>query len=134
MEACLAAAAAGARILEKHVTLDHHQSDFRDHQLSLEPEELRSLVARVAEVETLMGRPRRGVMADEEATRDAARRSVVAARELPVGHRVVFDDLTWLRPRDGVPVGDEGRLVGKRVTKAVRRGEPLLPRAFDRAD
>ncbi len=49
IEACVAAAALGARIIEKHFTLDHDFSDFRDHQLSADPGELRELVDRVAD-------------------------------------------------------------------------------------
>ncbi len=46
IEACVLAATLGACILEKHVTLAHDFSDFRDHQLSATPDELRELVTR----------------------------------------------------------------------------------------
>jgi N,N'-diacetyllegionaminate synthase len=126
IDACVAAVAAGARILEKHFTLDHGLSDFRDHQLSAEPDELRALVTRVAEVEALMGAPRTGMAAAEAGVRAAARRSIVAARDLPAGHRVEAEDLTWLRPADGLPPGDEDRLVGRALTRPVAAGETLL--------
>jgi sialic acid synthase SpsE len=124
--ACLAAVAAGARILEKHFTLDHDLSDFRDHQLSAEPDELRALVTEVAEVEALMGVPRSGVAKAEAGVRAAARRSIVAARDLPAGHRVAPEDLTWLRPADGLPPGAEGQLLGGRLARPVAAGETLL--------
>jgi N,N'-diacetyllegionaminate synthase len=126
IEAALVAVAAGARILEKHVTLDHDQSDFRDHQLSLEPDELRELVRRVAEVEAIRGAPRADVMPEEEATHHAARRSIVAARDLPAGHVIDRSDLTWLRPRDGLPPGEERQVVGRTLARALERGEPVL--------
>src|SRR6185503_15501956 len=44
-EACFLAVALGARIIEKHFTLDKHFSDFRDHQLSADPSEMRQIVA-----------------------------------------------------------------------------------------
>ena len=88
VDACLAAVALGARILEKHFTLGHDFSDFRDHQLSAEPAELQELVKRVAEVELLRGEPRdMEVLPEEVAVAAAARRSAVAARDLPEGHR-----------------------------------------------
>ncbi len=46
IEACVAAAGLGARIIEKHFTLDHEFSGFRDHALSAEPDELAELVRR----------------------------------------------------------------------------------------
>ena len=130
IEACVLAVAAGARILEKHFTLDRQQSDFRDHQLSVEPDELRALVRRVAEAEAILGTPKAGVLPEEEGTRDAARRSIVAARDLPAGHRIEPADLTWLRPRDGLAPGHEAQLVGRSLSRAVAQGEPVLPGAL----
>lgn len=43
-EAGIAAVAVGARILEKHFTLDKHFSDFRDHAMSADPAEMKSIV------------------------------------------------------------------------------------------
>ena len=101
LDACLTAAALGARILEKHFTLRRDFSEFRDHQLSAEPHELAELVRRAAAVEAMIGTPRAGVFADEEAVAAAARRSPRAARALRAGHVLEPGDVTWLRPRDG---------------------------------
>ena len=62
IDACVAGRRrSGARILEKHFTLDHDFSDFRDHKLSADPGELRELVrARRAASRTLLGSPRSG--------------------------------------------------------------------------
>lgn len=57
LAAPVAAAALGARVIEKHFTLDHHLSDFRDHQLAVDPDELTELVRRIREVETMLGTP-----------------------------------------------------------------------------
>lgn len=125
IEACVVAAAAGARILEKHVTLRHDFSAFRDHQLSAEPSELRELVARVAEVERLLGTPRDGVLAEEEPTAQVARRSIVAAVDLPAGHLLGEGDLTWMRPLDGLRPGQEALLLGRALRRDVAYGEPI---------
>jgi N,N'-diacetyllegionaminate synthase len=66
IDACVLAAAIGARILEKHFTLRHDFSEFRDHQLSAEPDELAELVARVRAAEELVGTPRIGLAPEEE--------------------------------------------------------------------
>jgi N,N'-diacetyllegionaminate synthase len=49
----------------------------------------------------------------------------VAARDLAPGTVVAATDLTWMRPRDGLAPGDEGLLVGRRVQRAVARGEAI---------
>jgi N,N'-diacetyllegionaminate synthase len=125
-DACVAAVAAGARILEKHFTLDHDHSDFRDHKLSADPGELRSLVERVALVQTLMGDPRKRMQAQEADLELAVRRSIAAARDLPRGHVLERADLAWLRPRDGLAPGQEDRLLGRALLRDVPMGESIL--------
>jgi sialic acid synthase SpsE len=127
VEACVLAVAAGARILEKHFTLDKSRSGFRDHQLSADPREMRELVTRVREAEALVGRAEKALQPSEEAARVAARRSIVAAADLAAGHRVTPADLTWIRPATGLPPGQEHRLVGRVVRRAVPFGQPLRP-------
>jgi len=127
MEACVVAVALGARILEKHVTLAHDFSDFRDHQLAADPVEFRVLCEQVAAAELLIGEPARGVLAEEEAVAAAARRSICAARNLNAGEVIGPDDLTWLRPGGGLRPGQEEQLVGRVLKRAIAYGEPLGP-------
>jgi sialic acid synthase SpsE len=119
LEACLAATALGARILEKHFTLKRGVSDFRDHELSLEPAELAELVRRVAEVEALLGAPRAGILPEEEPVAAAARRAPRAARDLPAGHVVERADVLWMRPGEGTRQDP----VGRRLERDVAFGE-----------
>lgn len=127
VDACVLAAALGARIVEKHFTLRHDFSDFRDHQLSAEPDELAELVRRVRQAQVLVGSPRTGPLAAERDVITAARRSIVAARDLPAGHTLGETDITWLRPGDGLPPGRENLLLGHALTRDVSAGEPLRP-------
>ena len=124
VQACLAAVALGARILEKHFTLHHNFSDFRDHQMSSEPAELHELVTGVAEVERLRGEPRDvEVLPEEVAVAAAARRSAVAARDLPQGHVLEAEDVRFLRPAG--PVGADTAVAGSVLRRARRMGERL---------
>ena len=125
VEAWVLAVGLGARILEKHITLAHDYSAFRDHQLSAEPAELKLLCDRVAEAEAMLGDPARGVLDEEQAVAAAARRSICAGRDLPAGHVLAADDLTWLRPADGLAPGNEDQLVGRALRRAVAYGEKL---------
>jgi N,N'-diacetyllegionaminate synthase len=125
-DACVAAVALGARIVEKHFTLDHDQSDFRDHKLSAEPDELRDLVERVALAETLLGDARKAVQRTEAELAPAVRRSIAAQRDLPRGHVIELADLDWLRPRDGLAPGQETLLIGRPLRRDVPAGESIL--------
>ena len=125
IEASLASVALGARIVEKHFTLDKNYSDFRDHQLSADPDEMRRIVDGIRKVEALVGKREKSLQVAEEPVAKVARRSIVAAGELPLGHRVRNEDITWLRPAIGLPPGDEAKVVGRSLTRALTFGEPI---------
>jgi N-acetylneuraminate synthase len=97
----LAAVALGAVVLEKHFTLDRSLPG-PDHAASLEPGELRSMVEGIREVEQSLGHGRKVPQPCEMETRDVARRSVVAAREIRAGERFSSDNLTVKRPAGGI--------------------------------
>lgn len=127
IEAATLAVALGARIIEKHFTINKHHSDFRDHQLSADPEEMGLLVRRVREAVELLGSGTKTVQESEKGLAPAVRRSIVAKRDLPKGTILSCDDLMWTRPANGLAPGNEQLLVGKALTTAVSVGEPILP-------
>lgn len=125
ISACLASAALGARILEKHFTLDKHYSDFRDHQLSADPFEMKSLVKEVECLQAMLGKPQKALQPCETSYLPLVRRSIVAVADLPNGHRLVPPDLMWTRPAGGLPPGQEDKLVGKKLKRSVAFGDML---------
>jgi N,N'-diacetyllegionaminate synthase len=122
-QAAVLAVAAGARIIEKHFTLDKHQSDFRDHQLSADPAEMAELINRVIEVDLLLGTPGKTIQPCEAASQTAIRRSIVAARDLKAGTTIAAADLKWIRPGDGLRPGNEALLLGRRLKRDLRENE-----------
>ena len=127
IEASVLAAGLGARVIEKHFTLDHRLSDFRDHQLSADPGELRELVRRVRLAESLRGEHAKRVQPCETPAVTELRRSIVAGADLPKGHRLQPSDVTWVRPAGGLAPGQEAQLVGKSLCRDVRFGELVQP-------
>ncbi len=123
IDACIAAVALGATILEKHFTLDKNYSDFRDHQLSADPAELQALVTAVRRVENMLGNVEKIVQAPEQQGVSAYRRSIVAAHDLAAGHVLTAADLTWTRPGTGIAPGEEALLIGKTLNDAMVAGE-----------
>jgi N,N'-diacetyllegionaminate synthase len=124
-EAAVLAVAIGARIIEKHFTLDKNQSDFRDHQLSADPAEMAELVKRVGEAETMLGTWNKSVQPCEVASQTAIRRSIVAASDLKSGTLLGAVDLKWIRPGDGLRPGNEANLIGRRLKRDVREDDPI---------
>jgi len=125
VEAAVLAVALGARIVEKHFTLDKNQSDFRDHQLSADPREMTHLVERIKEAVLLLGTGEKKAQTSELASITVARRSVAACRDLTPGTVVTREDITWVRPAEGIPPGQEHLVVGKTLASGVHRGEPI---------
>lgn len=130
-DACLAAAALGARIIEKHFTLDKNFSAFRDHQLSADPAEMRRLVDGVRQVEIFLGTSVKTVQPSERATIMPARRSIAAARDLANGHRIVASDLMWVRPAIGLAPGEERRVLERTLKRAMMTGEAIMEADLD---
>lgn len=125
--AAVLSVALGARVIEKHFTLDKNQSDFHDHKLSADPAEFAELVRRVREAELLMGAGGKRVLPCEAAVRQRVRRGIAAARDLDAGTIIAAADLGWVRPRAGLAPGSEDELIGRRLAVAVPRGAPILP-------
>jgi len=127
VSAAILSVALGARVIEKHFTLDKNQSDFHDHKLSADPADLAELVRRVREAEILLGSGGKRVLPCEEAVRERVRRGIAASRDLAAGTVLSAGDLTWVRPRSGLAPGEEGKLIGKRLAVAVAHGTSILP-------
>ena len=126
IEAAVLSVALGAKIIEKHFTLDKNHSDFRDHGLSADPEEMRELVHRVRCASQYLGNGKKVVFDDEKKIIKENRRSIVAARDLSVGHGITMDDLNWVRPADGLSPGSERQLLGKSLSRVLKKGEKIL--------
>lgn len=115
----LAAVARGARIIEKHFTLDHDLPG-PDHKASLEPNALRELVRQTREIERALGDGIKRPSASEWKNRDVARRSIVASRPIDAGELYTEDNLTSKRPGTGVPASRWYEVIGG-----------ISPRKFD---
>ena len=123
-EIACAAVALGARVIEKHFTLDRRLPG-PDHRASLEPEELAQLVARVRAVESALGDGVKRPAASEEEARRLARRSLVAARDLPAGAALAPEDLAARRPARGLPPAALDAVIGRELRAPLRSGEAL---------
>jgi N,N'-diacetyllegionaminate synthase len=117
------AVACGARIIEKHFTLDKSFSSFRDHQLSADPKELAELVQAINKTESFLGRNKTFGKSCEHDNKEAIGRSIAANRNISPGEKVTFTDLCWLRPRRGLIPGDEKKLVGKILKSPIKEGD-----------
>lgn len=118
------AVAAGAGIIEKHLTLDRHRPG-PDHGFSLEPDQMADYIRNIRAAESMLGDGNPGPTPSQREIRDLARGSVVAARDIPAGHPIHHEMLTVKRPGGGITPAQLDRLVGRVTRVAVRRDTPL---------
>jgi N,N'-diacetyllegionaminate synthase len=115
------AVALGARIIEKHFTLDRALPG-PDHRASLEPAELRDLVKAVRRAESLVGVPGQRSSAEDTRNKRFLQKSLVAARDLPKGTVVARDDLAAKRTGGkGLSPLVYSTVVGRRTTRDLRK-------------
>ena len=102
IEAPIAAVAMGAKVIEKHITLDRNM-EGPDHKASLEPSEFRSMVQSIRNIEKALGDGIKKPAKSEEDVRQVARRSLVATRDIKAGESITSSDIIVKRPADGIP-------------------------------
>jgi len=121
IEIPIAAVALGARVIEKHFTLDRSLPG-PDHQTSLDPSELKALVRGIRNVEAALGDGIKRPAASELENLPIGRKSLHWRRSLTVDAVVSAGDLIALRPGSGIPPSEITSLLGKRLICAVEMG------------
>lgn len=101
IEIPVAAAALGATVIEKHFTLSRDLPG-PDHLASLEPMELKAMVAAIRNVETALGDGRKRVSPSESANVAVARKSIVASCNIKRGEVLTENNMTAKRPGHGI--------------------------------
>jgi N-acetylneuraminate synthase len=124
-EGCLipvAAVARGAKIIEKHFTLDRTLPG-PDHRASLEPQDLKRMVSEIRALELALGSSCKAPQQSEWDTRRAARQQVVAARDIVEGQLFQRADLSTARSGAGLPATRLWEFVGRSAGQAYAAGE-----------
>lgn len=116
-EVAVAAVGRGAKVIEKHFTLDRTLPG-PDHKASLEPAELAELVAAIRRTERVLGSGRKCVADAERANMTVARKSIVAARDIAKGEILSEQNITVKRPGNGISPMLWDAVLGKKAKRA----------------
>ena len=117
-----AAVALGAKVVEKHFTLDTTLPGD-DHYLAVDPPMLRLMVDNIRTVEAALGSSDTVVLPCEEPARKFARRSIVAAVDIPAGTVLAPEHLIMKRPGTGVSPTECDRMLGRTTSRAVEEDQ-----------
>lgn len=101
IEVPIAAVALGATVIEKHFTLDRNMPG-PDHKASLEPDELKTMVSAIRNIEKALGSSEKKVTDSERKNIAVARKSIVAAKDIKKGEPLTEKNITVKRPGTGV--------------------------------
>ena len=118
IEIPIAAVAMGAKVVEKHFTLDKNMKG-PDHKASLEPDELKAMVKAIRNVEKAMGDGIKRPTEKEEETRIIARRSLVAKRDIKKGDVINSGDIIIKRPGNGILPEFKETIRGMKASKNI---------------
>ncbi len=121
--ASIAAIAHGATVIEKHFTIDRAEGGV-DSVFSLEPHEMSLLVMESKRAWQSLGKVTYGPSKDEERSL-AFRRSIYIAQDLVAGEEFTPENLRRIRPGFGLEPKHYDFLIGKHVSRDVKRGTPL---------
>ena len=116
IEVPIAAAAMGAVVIEKHFTLDRNM-EGPDHKASLEPQELGAMVKAVRNIEAALGTGEKKPSPSEQKNLAAARKSIVARRNIRQGELLTEENLAVKRPGTGISPMRYSEILGTQAVK-----------------
>ncbi|WP_194190931.1 N-acetylneuraminate synthase [Clostridium chrysemydis] len=124
IEIPIAAVALGAKIIEKHFTLDKSM-DGPDHAASLTPKELKSMVSAIRNIEKALGNGRKTPSKSEAKNKEIARKSVVSKRPIKKGEVFTLENITTKRPGTGISPKRFDEIIGKVAIKDFNEDEMI---------
>lgn len=119
-----AAFALGARIFEKHFTLDRSMKGT-DHAFSLEPIGMKKFVRDLYNVSVALGDGIKAPLDIEAAPLRKMSKKIVLARDVEQGHKIQISDLAFKSPGDGISPADLSLVEGKLTAKPLTRGHSI---------
>ena len=122
-ESCLIAASLGAKIIEKHFTLNNNYSNFRDHKISLNPKDMEQMISSTRRVENMIGNYDKKISSSEKKNYSSMRRSVYFDKKLNKGSILKRQDLKIVRPYKVLEPNDLSKVLGKKLKKDVQESE-----------
>ena len=129
--ASVASIAYGAKIIEKHLTLDKKMNG-PDHFASITTVELKSLVNDIRRTEKILGSKLKKVQKEEMSMKNVSRKSLIYKTNLNMGHIVRDKDITSIRPGIGLLGNKIKLIIGKKIKKKVIKGSFVRVSDFEK--
>lgn len=115
---CAIALGAGAKVLEKHITLDR-KLRMEDYESALDPTVFKEFVAHIRQLERSLGEESFNLSVAEQTYRDGTKKHVVAARDLPSGSKINSGDVRMKRTSEEYQFQAMEDIIGRTLIKPV---------------
>lgn len=122
IEIPVAAVAMGARVIEKHLTLDRAM-EGPDHKASLEPREFKKMVLSIRNIEEALGSSKKAPTKAEQKNVDIVRKSIVAAKDISIGDVFTVENITTKRPGTGISPMRWYEVLGKKANNNFKKDD-----------
>ena len=124
IEISIAAVAMGAKIIEKHFTLDKTM-DGPDHKASLDPTELKNLVKSIRNVSNALGDGIKRIQPIEKDTLKVVGKGIYTNQDLTAGTILTEDMLVGKRPCTGLGMENYSIIIGKKIKQSISKGKAI---------
>lgn len=114
----------GAKVIEKHFTLDKNLPG-NDHYHATDTKDLLQFIENIKLLKNILGREKKEPIESERSSREYARRSLVARRPIPEDTKITLDMITWKRPGTGISPSDIDSVIGRKTICNIKEDEIL---------
>jgi len=125
IDACVISYLLGAKIIEKHFTLNKSFSSFRDHAISADPKDMKNLVDKINSYKVLLTNKKNNYLKCENKERILLRRSLYANKNIKKNYILTKEDIVALRPGKGIPPNNKSLILSKKTKKKLKKGSIL---------
>lgn len=129
ISAPVAAVAMGAKIIEKHITIDRRMKGT-DQKGSLGPDGVNRMIRDIRMTELSMGKKEMFMEPAVESARIKLERSIATKHDMKKGETITIDDIHLLSPGDGIKWFEKGVLLGKVLNQDIAKNEIIYPKFF----
>jgi len=119
--ASVAAIVLGAKIVEKHFTIDNNFSRFRDHKISLNPHDMKKLVNSIRLIEKMLGKNEKKIQSCESKNLFSIRRSLYASRNIYKNSIININDVNILRPLYLLNPNDLKKIINNKTKTFIKK-------------
>jgi len=124
IEIPIMAVSLGAKVIEKHFTLNR-KMEGPDHFISLEPNELKKMIKAIRNVEEAFGSKKKEINPEEKKNIFFMRRSIHASRHIKKGEIIKESNVKITRPFDGIEPWFLDKMLGKKAKISIKKDKPI---------